>query len=498
MAEERIPLVGSLTNRLESGAVETSKDQLFINCFPDVTRNAITGTGKVELLKRYGYTSSQTLADFNYSTTGKGATIWTATAGTNYATYAVSRTSGITRVYDETGTQVGGDITPNAYNCTSLTETVISGVPNLVAYIWNNTRTDAWYYPDGGAWTRISDGDFPPNQATPLYLVGEPVHKDGFMFVMDSFGRIWNSDLNSLANWSAIGYINAGDSVDGGAGLALYNNMIVAFGVRTIQFFQNSGNATGSPLTKIPKSINIGISPLISNVGYRYILPVGDTVYFIGKNNSDSVRHVYRLNGLNAEIVSNSAIDKFLNSSTFVEGVSAHLAGVIFQSGKSHILMNGDSTNGAYAFCVETGVWWRAKIFGGLDIPAALGNTLIRGRVIYELGTDFQDAASDMTMTIQLGNMDHGTSKRKFFPSAELVCDKQSTSGNISISWSDDDYATFSTARTIDPSTGSRRITRLGSTKRENNHKRAWKIEETVNRPFRGELLVLNYEVGNA
>ena len=43
---------------------------------------------------------------------------------------------------------------------------------------------------------------------------------------------------------------------------------------------------------------------------------------------------------------------------------------------------------------------------------------------------------------------------------------------------------------------GSRRITRLGSTQRAYNNKRAWKITETVNAPFRGESLKLWYTEG--
>jgi hypothetical protein len=149
---------------------------------------------------------------------------------------------------------------------------------------------------------------------------------------------------------------------------------------------------------------------------------------------------------------------------------------------------------------VELGFWWRFKFADSAQNPlAALGlytNKSASRNIYLNSVSSYQDNGSTLVMTAQTDNLDQGTSKRKSVTSAELVCDSQATSGNISISWSDDDYATFSTARTIDPSTGTRRITRLGSTKRNNNNRRAWKIEETVNRPFSGTELVLEYAVG--
>lgn len=494
MKEQTIPLVGSLTNRLESGVIVETKDQGFINCFPIITRNTVTGQGKIYLVKRLGYDLIATVADSSF-TSRSGYCVWSGSS-TNYAIFSVASSSfGFVRCYDETGTILGASFV--GYGCRSLSETLISNVPTLIALVpqdSGNTLTDAFYYQSGGSWTKITDGDFPTNQASPLQLCGEAIHKDGYMFVMDVNGRIWNSDLNSVTAWTATSYIDANDKPDLGVGLAISNHMIVAFNRRSIQFFQNTGNAVGSPLTRVPLTLNIGVDA-DGTIEQSKIIQVADTVYFIGYNKEDSARHVYSLKGTSVTQISNSAVDEFLNDNN--QAGSSYLIGTIFQHGMTHLVMSAYDTFGAhYMYCIETGVWWRWYGLGGNPTAACAGDFCFSLRKIYKKATDYMDDQTGITMTIQFGNLDQGTSRKKFFHAAELVCDKQSTSGNISISWSDDDYANFSTPRTIDSSTGTRRITRLGSTKRDNNNKRAWKIEEAVNRPFRGESLKLWYTEG--
>ena len=54
----RIPLVGSLTNRNPNAAVADTADQRFVNCFPVVEMNPITGKPTAWLHKRQGCTAS--------------------------------------------------------------------------------------------------------------------------------------------------------------------------------------------------------------------------------------------------------------------------------------------------------------------------------------------------------------------------------------------------------------------------------------------------------
>ena len=70
--------------------------------------------------------------------------------------------------------------------------------------------------------------------------------------------------------------------------------------------------------------------------------------------------------------------------------------------------------------------------------------------------------------------------------------DFTSSSSTISISWSDDDYKTFSTARTVDP-VGHMFLRNLGSFRR-----RAHKISHTANEALRLEGMELEFDLGES
>lgn len=486
MARQRIPLVGSLTNRVVSGVPVDTKDQIFQNCFPEITRNAITGKGSVQLIKRSGYELLYTVAT-STETHGVGHCVWTGSS-TGYSVFSVHGLSflGQVKVYDETGTILGAAFA--GYKCWSLTETLISNVPTLVAVVTSNaggTLTEVFWYQAGGAWTLVV--------GVPALIVGEPVHKDGFMFVMDQNGRIWNSDLNSVTSWTATSYIDASSVPDLGAGLAVTGEYIVAFGKASTQFFKNAGNATGSPLQRVPLTFQIGVT-LAANSAQTRVVQIGEKVLFVGSNKEDSATAVYMLNGTELTKISNAEIDNRLNATTATGGA---FGGALIIGGMTHAVMTRTSTD-LYAYCFDTKTWWVLDwAFVNSPIGRCSGRFIFSNRKIYKASTAYLDDGDGIVMTIQTQNTDQGTNRKKFFTSAELICDSQTTSGNISISWSDDDYATFSTARTIDPSTEQKRIHRLGSTQRRYNNKRAWKITETVNRPFRGEAIDIEYEVAD-
>ena len=333
------------------------------------------------------------------------------------------------------------------------------------------------------------------------WLVGNAVHVDGYMFVMDKNGVIWNSDLNSLSSWAATSSLAAQTSPDGGVGLAKTKNLIIGFGVGSIEFFQNAGNATGSPLTRIG-SATVKIGAYIKQDAVQAIetiTTIGDDVYFIGQNLESAVVGIYKISGTSITKISNANVDKSIQKNTKSWG----FVGVTNFLSMQHLILATSSTlYDTFAYCIDTGIWWVFQT--GLGVPSAIvgysGNayitTLSLGYYLVNSQLGWMENALPLSMTIQTQSLDQDTNRTKFYQSAELICDSQTISGNISISWSDDDYATFSTARTIDSSTGLKRIKRLGSTMGRYNNKRAWKITESVDRPFRGEALDIEYTVG--
>ena len=64
---------------------------------------------------------------------------------------------------------------------------------------------------------KIIDADFPGNAS--LTTVGAFVCMNGFTYIMDSVGKVWNSDINSVTSWTTTGVIVSQMYPDKGIGL---------------------------------------------------------------------------------------------------------------------------------------------------------------------------------------------------------------------------------------------------------------------------------------
>jgi hypothetical protein len=492
MALERIPLVGSLINRNTNVVSFANYDQRFENCYPEVTQNPVTGQAKVYCYKRPGFIANNVPGA---SYVGQSGTLYWAGAATPKLLFNW-RNGTTMQVFDTSGTQYGGDLAGTSGSC-SISETSISGTSYIIVIVTrtsDNLPNAYWVTDGGGAFTRINDVDFPPNLGTPRTLTGPAVALDGYVFVMDTTSRIYNSDLNSITSWTSTGYIDAQEYPDKGVALARMNNMIVAFCGQSIQFFQNAGNATGSPLSRV-----VGATKRIG--GYANPLNVGDFLYFLGVE--DNSVNVYRMSGTTPQRISSPAIEKYLDA-TIAAGSSFFIAGTMNLHGMDHVVIGSRSAT-SICYCIQTGIWWYLKCGNDLDIRACnvagagtyfvtATNGASQGRKLFALDPAnpvFQDDGVTYTMTVQTAPIDHGSRKRKFYQSFEVVGDIRSTSGNTGISFTDDDYQTFSTERNVDMSTGRPRLTRLGSARR-----RAWKITDAVNAPFRAEAIDIDVTVG--
>ena len=503
MAKQRIPLVGGTLRRGLSNATNYAQDQSFYNCFYEISKNPGSGQAASYLNKRQGF-STFAIGPSGY-VGGYAATSWLG-AATNpgKVIFAFCKTAtGDNAICDYAGTQVGIDI-PGYIACMSLTETMISGVSNLIAIMLPSGATpvpEAWYFAEGGAWTKIAS-NFPSNLGTPIRVVGEPVHMDGYMFIMGHNGRIYNSDLNSVTTWSTTGYIEAQQSPDVGCGLVKYKNMIVALGPGSMEFFQNSGNATGSPLTRVQYISNIGCVPTYFVGIYQQYAPtvtVGDTFYWLGMDARSGGVKLYRMNGMQPEEVSTPSISRMFGAS-----INFKLWGSLNLHGLTHVMFSSQSQDGSYpAYCHETGQWWFFKpgesdaitrFHASSYIGASYLTNASRNRYIATVypGTPvYQDNSTNFTMTVQTQPLDHGTDNLKECTAFRLIADTQTTAGNVGVAYSDNDYSSFSTAKNIDMTLQQKKLDAgLGWFRR-----RSWKITETVNRPFRAQAFEVEFEV---
>ena len=111
----------------------------------------------------------------------------------------------------------------------------------------------------------------------------------------------------------------------------------------------------------------------------------------------------------------------------------------------------------------------------------------------YELDPDiYQDDSQIIKVLGHTNRWDGGTTQQKFCSRLVVIGDEATSTGNMSIAWSDDDYKTFTTDRTIDLSDNNNILTRLGSFQR-----RSYRYKFDANLPGRWQAFEKNVQQGH-
>lgn len=463
MPRARIPLAGSLISRNNDAINSYAKDQVFKNCYAEVAANPVTGQRTIFCNKRPGVKQGNSAAS-TYIPLPGAPCWWSGFSAGPKALFAFSVGTNA-RVYDAGGNLIGNTVTASGGAAWSyITETLISGVANLTWVLQNASGIYYAYFiaEGGGSWTEITSANYPINQTPALATVGEMVHMDGYPFILDSKGNVWNGDLNSLANWSATSFINASSMPDGGVGLARTKTLIVAFGRSSVEFFRNAGNQSGSPLSRIPEAAQkIGAYAGVTSGFYslRSIMTAGDSIFFLGIDQRSGDVGVYIVSGTTISKISTSSIDRILNSSVLSTALSnIYIAGSFSAHGMAHVMVNVivDSATRSYCYCVDSNFWWEF-VQPNADVPTAcLGGSGDSFFTKYGAASSpnvmgtfggaspvYQDFGSAYSALIRTSPLDFGSNKRKLYRAATLIGDKQTVSATTEILWSDDDYTTM-------------------------------------------------------
>jgi hypothetical protein len=136
----------------------------------------------------------------------------------------------------------------------------------------------------------------------------------------------------------------------------------------------------------------------------------------------------------------------------------------------------------------------------GFSVQNALAQSDTAGDMFELDSTIYQDGPAGgsiitpIDLSIVTTREDYGNNLKKTCSRFELVGDLQTTSSPVNISFSDNDYQTFSTPRMIEMDTagsdeGRGWLSRLGAFRR-----RAWKIEHTANTDFRAEAFEVDVQ----
>lgn len=459
----------------------TDKDQRYINCFTKTVTNSYTGNRTLYCVKRPGFATLNTPQS---GSIGTAVMVWT---GQGAGTKVMSAFGGTnSTIYD--GTTGKGTITGKA---TQIAETSPSNVPTLLV---PSTDSTAWYFDNGttvAVMTKVTDAQFPGNAG--YTLAGGFATMDGYNFIMDTLGNIWNSDLNSVTSWTATGFINANSYPDRGIGCVRQRDTIMAFGTESVQFYQNAGNPSGSPLSRIEsRTLRLGC------VSADAVTTIEDTVFWAGSSPQGGM-HVSAYGAGGYRKVSTPEIENIL----ILAGASNISLTSLEIYGDSFVIVNAASVT--FVYCLEENAWheWTTAAgrlwykcagvsSGSTQVLYAISNVSTSGKVftINPSSLTYLDNGNSFTARMQLSKVGEGD-KRTFWEEINIIGDQNTSSSTLTVEASDDDYATWTTIGSVDLSADLRRITRCGS-----SYRRAWALVHSDNAPMRLEAIAGRLRMG--
>lgn len=336
---------------------------------------------------------------------------------------------------------------------------------------------------------KIIDADFPGNAS--LTLAGTFAHMDGYAFIMTTDGRLWASDLNTGSGWTATSFDSANAAPDKGIGCIRHRNMIMCFGRDSLEFFYNTG------VTPFPLAKNISLTQRVGAISADAITSIADTVFWCGSAPQGGLS-IFQYDGGIARI-STPEIDGEL----IVVGTDKISMTTLRYYGRSFVQVTAGPYT--YAYCVEEKDWFEVETttplaykcaavqVGGTLANYAVSNVSTSGKV-YVMDHSklvFVDDTVAYTAKVQFPTDDHGTSNTKFYSRMRLIGDKSPVASTATLTYSDDDYQTETTAGTFDLTTRNPQLNRLGR-----GEKRAWSVSHATNCAWRGEVLEGEFEVG--
>ncbi len=502
-----IPFVGSTYFRDTDSSSVYSRDQYFENVLLEQVQNSISGQSTFFLGKRGKFAPqvapTWTSGGVDYPTTKTTRALLWASAATSTNKYVAAGSTGSTTI--QLAIESLGMYTAS---CTSgytyarfLLESLSGTTPALLlGTCQDQDPTCEWFYhiEGSGALVKITDAQFPTNN------VGEMVYLNGYHFIMAKDGKIYNSDLNSISAWPG-DFIGTDVEPDQGAGLALFGEILVAFSTRSLELFKISNNPTGSPLEKIEQASYRQGALRAPAFAYRgnTIFKGADAIYFISVPDSGNrvSPGIYKYDG-KVEKLSTPELDKLISDSVANNQYYCSLNGIVAIKGylylvghvavgnvtklfllnlslKNHLvfLESGDLVN----YDVTAGIWSNVPgtiICGNGGGGSASGQYLAGMQLADNGQADGASTGGDANwyVTIQTGNVDFGTSRYKTYHQLRLVGeDPSGSTNNWSVSWSDDDGASWSTARTVNQANLNQWISGLGASRR-----RRFKFQQLV------------------
>lgn len=452
---KRIPLAVPTANRDNS----TDKDARIINGYTERDQS-----GEIQVYKRPGYLVYAAIA----AGTGRGIFYW---QGSIYSVFAGS-------LYKDGINKGAVDATAGSFYTFS---SCLGSTPKL--FLQNGV--EGYYYDDGGGLVNVVDADYPAT------TVPGVVYLDGTLYVMTPGGYINGCDIEDPSSWDPLNSILAQIEPDPGVALHKQMSYVVAFKGWSTEVFYDATNATGSPLGRVE-----GAKVSVGSRHARSCQDLDGTLIWISTSRTGSCS-VHSMTGVKASDISTPAVTRLLQGSDYTTVYSWSMS---FNGHKFYVVTLVVS-NLTLAYDLKEQQWFRWTDTDGNYIPivasASNSSTSIilqhesNGNLYVVTENTFSDDGDVFTFEIFTPIFDGGTRVGKTVHMLEVIAD-QANSGNVEISFSDDDYQTFSDPREIDLLESRVREPDWGTFTRRAHH-----IKNRDNRPLRIKAIELTMELGS-
>lgn len=333
----------------------------------------------------------------------------------------------------------------------------------------------------------------------PQYTVKGLAYLDGTTYVCQHFfgtsitpAVIWGSGINDVTTpdvWDPLNFITAQIESDSGVYLAKQLVYVVCLKEWTTEVFFDAGNATGSPLGAVMNAkLNWGCASADS------VQNINDALFFISTNRSAS-NQVLMVDRLQPTVVSTPEIDRLLE----LADLSTVYSWQIKLNGHSFYILTVKNNNLTLAYDISQNKWSRWTDANGNYVPIVCstrdtsGNHILQhesnGILYYSNSTYRDDNGALIPITVVTPNFDAGTRRQKQLGMLGVISD-QIPGCLMSISYSDDDYQTWSMSQVVNLGEDYPMLTDLGTFR-----KRAFKLQVSNNSWFRVIALETQFDI---
>jgi hypothetical protein len=470
---KRIPFVGNPEQR--TGASIT-KDQIFINFFAEATKGP--EGSKYFLEQRAGLVYQLSTATGE----GRGIYYW------NGNTFSVIgntlyRNSTAVQVLSTSTGHVGFQEFANNTNQSFLI--VLDGI-------------SGWVLKTDNTITKITSANFPtPHVVNAGYI-------DGYLVVAKAgTADLYNSNLLDPLTWTAGDFITAETFPDPVLSVCRQNNYIVAIGTQTTEFFYDAGTFPGTPLARNSAALHQIGTPAPDTMAQ-----IEEQIVFVGQTQTGG-RTVWVFNGFNPNEIGNEPVRQSLD----YEGANIVNAKAFCIRSKGHKFYVLNLTGVTWVFDFDSQMWhqWAnytgaAKFNCDYASDYSVGYPLVLDRTagyVYVMTEGISKDATGPTTTANITSiaisdkLDFGSMNHKFMHRFSLICDVPSgpfgdNQTSCTLYWTDNDYKTYSSGRTIQISDTMPTTVQLGIFRR-----RAFKLVYSDAYPMRLEGFEVDINVGS-